>query len=194
MTGRSSLTLRPAYRRGAANAFLICAIASRAGAAFGEPVTAFDWTKMQWANVDRSIVYDCFASALPASGRPACVGNAAERCETTPPRHQTTVDIMECRMAEAVAWDGILQAQIELKSNSFNEVDEEFGERPGWIPTRDALLEAHAAWTSFRAAECGFVHALNQGGTIRNVLAPVCNLDMTAQRAIHVRDLGQEPQ
>ncbi len=163
--------------------------------AFGLPSTAgaWDWTKNEWGNVDRGVVERCFAQTPIGTKDAACVGEAAELCESTPPRHATTLDIMDCRMAEAVVWNDIVESQFAQQRKDLDITDES-SVKPGRISEADALSAAHQAWKSFREAQCHLIYAINQGGSIRNVRSPICTLNMTADRALHMRDLFWMPQ
>ncbi len=154
---------------------------------------ARDWTKNDWGEVDRAIVETCFSQTPFGVAHPPCVGQAAEVCETTPPRHQTTLDIMDCRMAEAVVWDEIVEAGHDEERSLLVTAGRNVAGN-GLLSEVDALNAAHEAWKSYRRVQCRLVYALNQGGSIKNVRAPICNLNMTADRAFQMRDLFRPPQ
>lgn len=146
--------------------------------------------------VDRSIVENCFTSNAydpnepPARNAPVCVGTAAARCEVTPPRHQTTLDIAECRSAEAALWNEIVEAQYREWIRNFEKEDSQRA-GPGWISVEGALRQSQEAWQGFRDADCHLLYVVHQRGSIRNPASAVCMLNATAKRAFQLRDLGR---
>ena len=154
---------------------------------------AWDWTKHDWGEVDRAMVEACLSQMPVGVAHPPCVGRAAEVCETTPPRHQTTLDIVDCRMTEAVVRDEIVEAGYDEQHSLLVTAGRNVAGN-GRLSEAEALNAAHEAWKIYREAQCDLVYALDQVGSIKNVRAPICNLNMTADRAIQMRDLFWPPQ
>ncbi|MCT4332508.1 lysozyme inhibitor LprI family protein [Paracoccus sp. YLB-12] len=127
--------------------------------------------------IDASAVEACFAQSDPSSA--ACIGDAADTCQTTQPQGQTTVGISECAMAEHAVWDDILNRE-------YGNLRDAFSDRPALAKQ---LLSAQRAWILFRDADCGLAYDRYDGGSMRVIAAAYCKLQHTARRALDLRDM-----
>lgn len=133
----------------------------------------------QEATVDEAAVEACFAQAGRGDVNPGCLGNAAEVCQKSHTQGETTLGISECLMAEAAAWDDLLNREYKLTRDAF-------ADQPG-LP--DRLLEAQRAWIAFRDAECTLAYDSYGGGSMRVIAAADCRLRHTARRTLELRDM-----
>lgn len=143
------------------------------------PAAAQDLPPAALAGLEQT-VRACFDDAAPGETAPDCLGAAAGPCTETP-QGQTTLGTAQCIMAETTVWDDLLnthykalRAEMLAQGNGLN----------------DRLLEAQRAWIAFRDAECALDHAIWADGTIRQIVAANCDLQMTAARALQLRDKG----
>jgi len=123
-------------------------------------------------------VRSCFAGAAPGETALACLGQGAKPCTETP-EGMTTIGTMQCLQAETAVWDDLLnteykalRAQMLAQGGNLNEM----------------LLDAQRAWITFRDAECALEYARWGDGSIRQIVAANCLMEMTAARAIELRD------
>ena len=133
----------------------------------------------QDAQVDAGAVAACFAGTDPGDVDPGCIGAAAEACQQTHPQGQTTLGISGCLMAEAGAWDNLLNREYRLTRDGFTD-------QPG-LP--DTLLAAQRAWIALRDADCALAYDRYGGGSMRVIAAAHCRLRHTARRALELRDM-----
>jgi uncharacterized protein YecT (DUF1311 family) len=129
--------------------------------------------------VNAAYVRNCMASALPGQLHPACLGAAANACQSQP-GGQTTLGISECIQAEAAVWDGILNEQYGALMGQVKAAGQ-------GLP--DALRAAQRAWIAFRDAQCAYAYQVSGGGSIRVIDAANCLMVMTARRTIELRDM-----
>lgn len=120
----------------------------------------------------------CFASAAPGETAPACLGAGAKPCTETP-EARTTMGTAMCIMAERAVWDDLLNTEYKALRAEFLARGEGLN---------DKLLEAQRAWIAYRDAECDLDYAIWERGTIRQIVGANCDLQMTAARAIELRD------
>lgn len=135
----------------------------------------------QAQSFDRGSVDACYSGALPGDTSPSCLGQAANLCQVQ--GSSTTNGIVQCIQAETAAWDGLL-------NQVYGEVREVVDARPaGAVNLPEALLTAQRAWIAYRDAECELAYGLWQDGTIRSIVHANCVMQMTARRAIELRDM-----
>jgi uncharacterized protein YecT (DUF1311 family) len=108
------------------------------------------------------------AASLPAVGR-----GAEDPAETACHQKESTVDISDCLQGLTGQWDKRLNAAYQrvLKASEDSA-------------RKNALVRAERAWLAFRTANCGWYDA--QEGTIREIYAADCMLDMTRARAVEL--------
>jgi uncharacterized protein YecT (DUF1311 family) len=104
------------------------------------------------------------------------LGRAADNpAETACHQNESTVDISQCLQKLTGQWDTRLntayQAVLKASENDARKTD---------------LVQAERAWLAFRKANCGWYDA--HEGTIREIYAADCMLDMTRARAIELED------
>lgn len=107
---------------------------------------------------------------LPVMGRAA-----DDPAETACHQKESTVDISDCLQKLTGQWDKRLnkayQAALKASENDAR---------------KSGLLQAERAWLAFRKANCGWYDA--QEGTIREIYAAGCMLNMTRARAVELED------
>jgi uncharacterized protein YecT (DUF1311 family) len=136
----------------------------------------------QERSVDRETVAAWFDSGRAgAADLPACVGEAAARCQAQP-GGDTTLGMAECLTAEAQAWQGLLEESLTAKARELGQINPELEAQ---------LTEAQSAWEAYRDAECGLRYAVWIAGSIRTIIAADCHLQKTAARALEVARLGE---
>ena len=131
------------------------------------------------AVVNSATVEACFSSTPAGQFSPACIGAASNQCQQATPDGSTTIGIASCIQAESEVWDTIL-------NRKYKEVRAAFSTEQGLA---EQLLAAQRAWIAFRDAECQLVYAMWIDGTIRITIASECVLQMTARRALELRDM-----
>ena len=143
-------------------------------------------TAAQELSVDTQIVRQCFENTEIGALYPPCLGQASGQCQDLP-GGSTTVGMADCIMAETAAWDAILNEEYKATQQA-NEAADTDGHSPV-MDRSDALRDAQRAWIAFRDADCAARYAMWQDGTIRTIVGANCQLTMTAQRAIELRDM-----
>ncbi len=131
------------------------------------------------AEVDAQQVEACFASAPAGDYGPHCLGSASDACQTSTPEGQTTIGIAACIGAETAAWDALLNREFRATRDA----------HAGSAGVADRLVAAQRAWIAFRDADCALAHARWADGSIRGVVAANCLMEMTARRALELRDM-----
>ena len=116
-----------------------------------------------------------------------CVGIYAQACMAA---HggDTTLGIADCTIAEAAAWDRVLDetfAQLVILSRDRIALEEQAGAAPA--PLDEMLREAQGAWITFRDADCAQEYAVWGEGSMRQIAGAWCRLDRTSQRVIELR-------
>ena len=105
----------------------------------------------------------------------------------------TTLGMVSCTVAEARAWDAILNVEYQQTLDDLEAMDtREAVQFPDYAARADSLRDAQRAWIAFRDAECGLVYAMWGAGSMRNIASANCKLEMTAERALELRNLGSE--
>lgn len=123
-------------------------------------------------------VRGCFATAAPGETAPACLGTGAKPCTETA-EGMTTIGTMQCLQAETAVWDDLLNTEYKALRAQMLAQGEDLNEK---------LLDAQRAWIAFRDAECAFDYARWGDGSIRQIVGANCLMEMTAARAIELRD------
>ena len=142
---------------------------------------------------DRAMV-DVIESCLtaPAAGTDArdCIGVIAIQCMEVP-EGQTTVGMMQCALAEAEAWDVLLNRYYKQARALAREMDAaDRADFPEFAVRAETLLDAQRAWITFRDANCTAQYAQWGPGTLRQIIGADCQLEMTALRTISLYDYG----
>lgn len=136
--------------------------------------------------VDPGQVRACSDAAAPYDTAPACIGAAADDCQTAE-GGSTTPGIVGCLASEAEAWDVLLNDEYGLLRDASRAADASGG--AGQASRVDALRDAQRAWIAFRDADCALSGAIWQDGTIRGPVAAQCLLTHAARRTLELRTL-----
>jgi uncharacterized protein YecT (DUF1311 family) len=133
-------------------------------------------------------VRGCLEAVEDEAASRACIGSFAKGCMAESPDGDTTVGMTACTLAEAGAWDRILNetfGDLVLQSRALAAAEEQAGVAPA---PREALLRAaQRAWVAFRDADCAQEVAMWGEGSMRQIAGAYCTLDRTAQRAFELR-------
>ncbi len=127
--------------------------------------------------VSAAQVESCFASAFRDGLESSCIGAAAGICMEQPGGF-TTQGMSQCTSAETEVWDGYLNREYKARMAEITP------------DQRTALRDAQRAWIAFRDADCGLQYQMFIDGSIRSNIYTGCMLEMTARRALALRDLG----
>jgi len=121
------------------------------------------------------------------TGARDCVGVYAQACMAAP-FDETTRAMADCTIAEAAAWDRVLDetfAELVILSRDRIALEEQAGATPA--PLDGLLREAQGAWITFRDADCAQEYAVWGEGSMRRIAGAWCRLDRTSQRVIELR-------
>ncbi len=130
----------------------------------------------------------CFASDTPES----CFGAGAAACFDGAPDGQTTVGMMFCLLAEANAWDRILNAEYAGARAAARAADDiERANFPEYAVRADQVQAAQRAWIAFRDADCAMEYGIWGAGSMRQISGADCQLQMTARRAVDLHGYRQ---
>lgn len=135
----------------------------------------------------------CFdAAEVPEEAR-ACVTAQSSLCMDTEEAGYSTVGMMFCTLAEYEAWDRLLNREYQATMDGLRRMDEEEAEFfPEYANRAESLRAAQRAWIPFRDAECALAYAMWGAGSMRQIAGASCLLDMTAERTIEIRFLGEQ--
>ncbi len=127
----------------------------------------------------------CYDGAGSADGKRACIGEAGLQCQDETEGGYSTLGQSMCQMAEARAWDVILneeyRAAMEM-SKSFDEGDR--AQFPEFTHRAETLRAAQRAWIPYRDALCAAEYAKWGAGSMRNIAGSACKVEVIANRAI----------
>ncbi|MEO0918680.1 MAG: lysozyme inhibitor LprI family protein, partial [Pseudomonadota bacterium] len=138
------------------------------------------------------VLESCYSSAAE-DALPDCIGRMAEACMIQEDGGQTTLGMTMCTMAEAQKWDNFLNSEYKATLSGLAAMDRDEAEYfPEFAKRVEALRTVQRAWIAFRDAECGLSYAMWGSGSMRNIAASKCRLEMTATRTIELRNLGSE--
>ncbi len=134
----------------------------------------------------------CLARAATPDEARACIGLAAGRCmDADPVQNQTTTGMMFCAMAEAEAWDVLLNTHYQTALTTLRTADTHDADVfPEFANRVTALRDAQRAWITLRDADCTLEYAMWGAGTMRQIAGADCKLQKTAERAIYLRFLA----
>ncbi|WP_282602821.1 lysozyme inhibitor LprI family protein [Paracoccus sp. PARArs4] len=130
----------------------------------------------QTVPVDAASVASCRDGAAHGDVAPDCIGLAAQACQRAHSQPDTTLAISQCLMAEAAAWDDLLNDEYNALRDA----------RPAQA---DTLLDAQRAWIALRDADCTMAYDIHNGGSMRAIAAADCQLRHTAIRTLQLRDM-----
>ena len=134
----------------------------------------------------------CYYGAEEARGREACIGVVAQTCQDDEEGGYTTLGMSMCNHAEQMAWDRILNAEYRETMGWAKAMDAEDQEVfPEFANREGTLRDAQRARIPFRDAECAFAYAQWGAGSMRHIAGTSCLSDMTAKRAMELRDFRE---
>lgn len=134
----------------------------------------------------------CLANAADGAALRACIGRMSTACMDGQEGGHTTLGMTSCLNAEARVWDGVLNAEYKASRAFAKAMDaDEAAYFPEFARRAEALLAAQRAWIAFRDAECDLAHAEWGSGSMRNIAWADCQMQMTAERAIELRDMRE---
>ncbi len=136
--------------------------------------------------LDRSLVEACYHNKSLDMRSANCVGKAAEKCSTTPPFTQSTMDIWTCYQAEATVWDEIAAALVEKEKKFWREPDPLYS--GSGIAIGEAFEALIVAERSYREAMCRLIYAENAEGSMKNIYAARCSLEMASSWVFKLRE------
>ena len=155
-------------------------------AAFAEPQPAV-LALMPYMDVTET----CFDGAEDDAKATECIWQGANLCMEAEANGFTTIGMMFCSLAEAEAWDRLLNREYAAKMDAVRAMDEQTAEYwPEFANAADSLLTAQRAWIPLRDADCSLEYAMWASGSMRNIAGAGCRLQMTAERTIYLRFLG----
>jgi uncharacterized protein YecT (DUF1311 family) len=127
------------------------------------------------------------AAGGEAEAERGCIGVYADACVARP-GGETTVGTSGCLLAEAVAWDRLLNetwGQLLPAARAMSEAESRDGVPP--VAREDMLRAAQRAWIAFRDADCDYDVAFWSQGSMRQIAGAQCMLERTGQRVIDLR-------
>lgn len=127
---------------------------------------------------------NCLSDQDPGS----CIGIAASVCMETKADGQTTFGMMSCVLAERDGWDVLLNEEYASARAFARRMDEGDAELfPEYAVRADQVRDAQRAWIAFRDANCAMEYGLWGAGSMRQIAGADCQLRMTAERTIALR-------
>lgn len=139
-----------------------------AAIALGGPAAAQPTPSPQDVSRVGACVQSAAARASQAQVLSQCAGITIGSCGS-----QTTIEIADCLMREAGAWDAWLNAW-------WGPMRERARANGSW----DRLLASQRQWIKDRDAECRRAYDSAGGGSIRVIYGAECQRDLTARKAI----------
>ncbi len=131
-------------------------------------------------------------AAPDPDARSACIGQMSQTCMDSQDGGHTTLGMSSCLGAEADVWDRFLNAEYKATMAWSKAADE--GEAvyfPEYAKRVESLRAAQRAWIAFRDAECSLAYAQWGSGSMRNIAGADCRMQMTAKRALELRDMRE---
>ncbi len=135
------------------------------------------------------ILRQCYDAAGDGDARQACIWKMSETCMAQEQGGQSTLGMTDCQFAESRVWDSILNREYKaLMAGARDEDADDSFNFPEFAHRVEKLRLAERAWIAFRDAECDFSYSLWGPGSARNPAAAGCLVQLTAERAITLRD------
>jgi len=137
------------------------------------------------------ITATCFDAAQERDDVAACVGQGATICMDTEDSGYSTIGMMFCTLGEAEAWDRLLNRDYATAMAGMRRMDaQEAVNFPEFAVRADSLRDAQRAWIPLRDAQCSLEYAMWGAGSMRQIAGASCKMNMTAERVIYLRFLG----
>lgn len=119
-----------------------------------------------------------------------CIGVVSNACTAAEPGGDTRPVMAECQLAEAAAWQDVMEAEY-ARGLAWAEAKDAERPLPDGRRLAPELAAAQAAWQSFFEAECRFNATQWAHDALDANVAANCRVDLIAERAIrltHVRE------
>lgn len=136
--------------------------------------------------LDPEILEVCLIAAQGPLERDACIGIAANRCQSEKDG-ATTWGISQCLMQEAELWDVKLNtAYSELMTDAqlMDRDSEASGSESPVDNVAGSLKQMQLEWIEFRDAACAYSYGRWGNGSMRNIAGASCRLQLTAKQAL----------
>ena len=136
------------------------------------------------------ILLQCYAAATTRDEKAACKGALSETCMQQEDGGYSTLGMTSCTYAETQIWDRFLNEEYQASmawAKAMDASDKDLF--PEFAKREENLRAAQRAWIGFRDAECGLAYAVWGAGSMRNIAASACIMDMTATRTLELFDL-----
>lgn len=139
-----------------------------------------------------AVLDTCYVAAEGAKARKACLGRMSQTCMDSQDGGHTTLGMSSCLNAEAQVWDKYLNTEYKATAASFQAADEDEAiSFPEYAKRVENLRAAQRAWIAFRDAECGLAYAQWGSGSMRSIAWADCQMQMTAERTMELRDMRE---
>ena len=136
---------------------------------------------------------ECYEVATTDEARLDCKGRMSTVCMETEDGGFSTLGMVSCVAAETQVWDGFLNMAYQARMQGLAQLDiAEAVQFPEFANRADSLRTAQRAWIAFRDGECSLAYAMWGSGSMRQLAAVGCLLDMTAARTVELESLGEE--
>jgi len=127
----------------------------------------------------------CYEPETGVRGKRACIGEAGLQCQDETEGGYSTLGQSMCQMAEARAWDVILNEEYRAAMETSKGFDaDNQASFPEFTHRAETLRAAQRAWIPYRDALCAAEYAKWGEGSMRNIAASACQVDVVANRAI----------
>lgn len=146
--------------------------------------------------LDPEILDACLATAQGNLEREACIGLAANRCQSEKDG-ATTLGISECLQQEADLWDARLNAAYSELMEHARRMDASNKPADGDASASDGISESlkkmQIEWIEYRDAACSYAYRRWGNGSMRSIGGSSCHLQLTAKQALWLqRYLGEK--
>lgn len=131
----------------------------------------------------------CIDEAENPTRAAACIGILSNICMEQPDG-QTIFGMTQCAIAEAQAWDVLLNAEYQAARKTTDALDKgETAAFQNFAVRGEQLITAQRAWLAFRDANCLAAYGIYGSGSMRQIAGSQCRLNMTARRTLELRNL-----
>ena len=121
-----------------------------------------------------------------------CVGGAASLCMEIEADGDTTRGMMSCTLKERDVWQDLLDQAYADALAFVGAMDaDDRAVTPEYAVRLAQLQKAQRSWIAYRDAHCTFEYVIWGAGTIRQLAASSCLLNLTAARTFDLRSYPQ---